>query len=176
MYAYAYLRRTSGKFNAVRAAAFTIRSFFAPTVWCRSDRCHTRVSAVVNLDRLDDRLHRGGDDLGVRISDNDVAVALVAVAARCARLRKARLDDEAADQLLRAIDPGDPQHASAHDTAQVRAGDGVPAGVRAVERIVDDRARPAAIHVGVVRQSGHPHDVGSRGPRRDLADRERAIV
>src|ERR1043166_2223925 len=75
-----------------------------------SQRTHARIpSAVLNLDRLDDRLHRGGHDLGVRMSDNDIAVALVAVAARRAGLGQPGLDDEAAAPLLCAIDAGHPQ-------------------------------------------------------------------
>src|SRR5262245_35325713 len=72
-------------------------------------------SGVVDLDRLDDHLHRRLDDRGVRMADNDVAVALVAVRARGARRRQARLDDVAADQLLGPVDADHAEDAAAAD-------------------------------------------------------------
>ena len=85
--------------------------------------------------------------------DDDVAVALVAVAARCAQLGQLGLDDEAADQLLDAIDAGDPQHPAAADPAQARGADRVAPGERPVERVVDvrgvDRANEQLGHLVV---------------------------
>src|SRR5205085_6212053 len=63
-----------------------------------------RSSAVLHADGLDHRLHRRLDHLGVGIAHHHVAVALVAVGARRARLGQARLDDQAADALVGLLD------------------------------------------------------------------------
>src|ERR1041385_5717834 len=94
-----YLRRTDDELTTIRPPTFIGSSFCGRghVGVAVSQRTHANLSAVLNLDGLDDRLHRIGDDLGVRMPDNDVAVALVAVAARRAGLGEPGLDDQAAD-------------------------------------------------------------------------------
>src|SRR5262245_22454592 len=115
---------------------------------------------ILHLDGLDDGVHRSLDDLRVGIADDHIAVALVAVGLGCAGSGQSGLDDELADELVGALDAGDAHHAPAPRAAQERAADGPPAVVRSVERVVDDGARPRTVHVRVVRERVHAHDVG----------------
>src|SRR5262245_23735473 len=129
----------------------------------RSDGCGVvGWSAVADADGLDDRAERALHRVGVVVAHDGVAVALVAVALRRAERGELRFDHHRADELLRALEALGGDDAPAAHATQIGAARRPAPLPRAVERLVDDRARPGAIEIGVVREAHEAHELSAR--------------
>src|SRR5215210_2095738 len=122
----------------------------------------------------DDAVHCIPDNLGVGMSDDDVALALVAGRGRLPYLRQPGLDDEMAELLLQLLDTVHRTDPATALPAQVGGARGVPA-LGPVEPAENDQLRPHLIEVHLVHVTEHRGDLGTRWSRGDLGDGDGAV-